>query len=170
MTLQEKKRLVKAANFSQENILKLYKRFCQLDSNNNGKLDLKEILNIPDMNENPLVNRLLDVFDTNSDGGISFSELLVGLAKLAENVDEIEKTKFAFDVYDVNKDGIISNGDLFASLQIMVGNNLSTVQIQQLVDRTILQVDKNGDGMISFDEFREFTLNMDIKSRFKFNL
>lgn len=136
MTLQEKKRLVKAANFSQENILKLYKRFCQLDSNNNGKLDLKEILNIPDMNENPLVNRLLDVFDTNSDGGISFSELLVGLgilnhylAKLAENVDEIEKTKFAFDVYDVNKDGIISNGDLFASLQIMVGNNLSTVQV-----------------------------------------
>ena len=28
-------------------------------------------------------------------------------------------------------------------------------QLQQLVDRTILQADKDGDGMISFEEFRE---------------
>lgn len=32
---------------------------------------------------------------------------------------------------------------------------LFVLQLQQLVDRTIVQADKDGDGMISFEEFRE---------------
>jgi len=33
---------------------------------------------------------------------------------------------------------------------MMVGNNLNDIQIQQLVDRTIIQADKDLDGMISY--------------------
>lgn len=36
---------------------------------------------------------------------------------------------------------------------MMVGNNLKEVQLQQIVDKTILQFDKDGDGKISFQEF-----------------
>ena len=38
---------------------------------------------------------------------------------------------------------------------MMVGMNLNDVQLQQLVDRTIIQADKDFDGLISFDEFVE---------------
>jgi len=38
-------------------------------------------------------------------------------------------------------------------LKMMVGNNLKDTQLQQIVDKTILFHDKDGDGKISFDEF-----------------
>jgi serine/threonine-protein phosphatase 2B regulatory subunit len=37
----------------------------------------------------------------------------------------------------------------------MVGNKLQDVQIQDLVDRTLLDVDRDKDGLISFHEFRK---------------
>lgn len=37
---------------------------------------------------------------------------------------------------------------------MMVGTNLTDVQLQQLVDRTIIKADKDFDGKISFDEFK----------------
>lgn len=40
-------------------------------------------------------------------------------------------------------------------LKMMVGKNLSNSQLQQIVDRTILYLDKDSDGRISFDEFRQ---------------
>ena len=41
---------------------------------------------------------------------------------------------------------------------MMVGNNLKEVQLQQIVDKTILQFDKDGDGKISFQEFCDVSL------------
>lgn len=59
----------------------------------------------------------------------------------------------AFNVYDIDGDGMISNGDLFRVLKMMVGNNLTDVQLQQIVDKTFLDADKDKDGKISFEEF-----------------
>lgn len=59
----------------------------------------------------------------------------------------------AFKIYDIDKDGFIGNGELFQVLKTMVGNNLTDKQLQQIVDKTILYADKDGDGKISFDEF-----------------
>ena len=61
--------------------------------------------------------------------------------------------KVAFKIYDINQDGFISNGELFTVLRMMVGNNLKEVQLQQIVDKTILQFDSDGDGKISYEEF-----------------
>ena len=36
---------------------------------------------------------------------------------------------------------------------MMVGTNLKDVQLQQIVDKTILIADTDGDGKISFEEF-----------------
>ena len=59
----------------------------------------------------------------------------------------------AFKVYDVDRDGYISNGELFLVLKMMVGNNLKEQQLQQIVDKTIMEADKDGDGKLSFEEF-----------------
>lgn len=37
----------------------------------------------------------------------------------------------------------------------MVGNNLNDIQLQQLVDRTIIKADEDFDGKISYDEFKK---------------
>lgn len=52
-------------------------------------------------------------------------------------------------------DGFISNGELFQVLQMMVGDNLTEVQLQQIVDKTILEADQDKDGKINFEEFKK---------------
>jgi serine/threonine-protein phosphatase 2B regulatory subunit len=61
----------------------------------------------------------------------------------------------AFKVYDMDRDGAISNGELFLVLKMMVGNNLKDQQLQQIVDKTIMEADKDGDGKLDFAEFQE---------------
>lgn len=53
----------------------------------------------------------------------------------------------------MDKDGYISNGELYQVLKMMVGNNLKDHQLQQIVDKTIIHADADGDGKISFEEF-----------------
>lgn len=167
---QEQLALVTAANFSERDIKKIYKRFRALDTNQNGELDPHELFEVPEISDNPLVKRVISIFDTNEDGKVSFVEFLVGLAKLASVMDEREKLRFAFDVYDVDKDGHISNGELFAVMKMMVGNNLNDHQLQQLVDRTILQADKDGDGMISFQEFEAMVSHIGIGDKLRIDV
>lgn len=65
---------------------------------------------------------------------------IVGLASLY-GTDEEHKLRFAFKIYDIDEDGFITNGELFTVLKMMVGNNLTDLQLQQLVDRTIIKAD-----------------------------
>ena len=59
-----------------------------------------------------------------------------------------------FRVYDIDDDGFISNAELFQILKMMTGATLSDPQLQQVVDKTLLDADKDGDGLISFEEFQ----------------
>ena len=65
----------------------------------------------------------------------------------------------AFKVYDMDRDGFISNGELFLVLKMMVGNNLKDGQLQQIVDKTIMEADQDGDGKLSFEEFAQMVAN-----------
>lgn len=49
----------------------------------------------------------------------------------------------------------------------MVGNNLTEKQLQEIVDKTILYSDKDGDGKISYEEFCDVSLifPVEIQSR-----
>lgn len=67
--------------------------------------------------------------------------------------------RFAFKVYDMDRDDYISNGELFLVLKMMVGNNLKDAQLQQIVDKTIMEADKDGDGKLSFEEFSAMVSN-----------
>ena len=51
------------------------------------------------------------------------------------------------------RDGFISNEELFTVLKMMTGDNLTDVQLQQIVNRTILYLDQNSDGKIGMQEF-----------------
>lgn len=52
-------------------------------------------------------------------------------------------------------DGFISNGELFQVLKMMVGDNLTDVQLQQIVDKTILEGNEDKSGKISYPEFKK---------------
>jgi len=74
-------------------------------------------------------------------------------AIMALNVVAVLCWTVAFKIYDIDRDGYISNGELFHVLKMMVGANLKDAQLQQIVDKTIINADTDGDGKISFEEF-----------------
>jgi serine/threonine-protein phosphatase 2B regulatory subunit len=134
----------------------------KLDKNNSGSIDKDEFLSIPGIASNPLASRVIDIFDEDGGGDVDFKEFLLGLSAFSAKGNPIEKLKFAFKVYDMDRDGFISNGELFLVLKMMVGSNLKDAQLQQIVDKTIIEADKDGDGKLSFDEFRVLVENTDI--------
>lgn len=76
----------------------------------------------------------------------------------------------------MDRDGFISNGELFTVLKMMVGNNLTDLQLQQLVDRTIIKADlvnindiQDYDGKISYPEFKEMVKHLEIGAKLKIN-
>merc|ERR1712187_928669 len=125
---------------------------------------------VAELSENPLVQRVISVFDKDGSGTVSFIEFLLGLAKLAAGTSEEQKLHFAFSIYDVNKDGFIANGDLFQVMKMMVGENLGDVQLQQLVDRQLVMADRDGDGKLSFSEFQVAVQNIGVAEQLSIDI
>lgn len=92
-------------------------------------------------------------------GTVDFEEFVGGLSAFSSRGGREEKLRFAFKVYDMDRDDYISNGELFLVLKMMVGNNLKDAQLQQIVDKTIMEADKDGDGKLSFEEFSAMVSN-----------
>lgn len=156
--------------FSKEELRILYKNFVDLDVDKSGLLEPHELMDVPELCENPIVQRVISVFDKNRDGKLSYFEFISGLSSLADFSCEEDKLKFAFRIYDTNDDGFLSNGDLFSTLKILCADNLTDIQIQQAVDRTIVMADQDLDGQISFDEFTEFVKGMRVNELFSMNI
>lgn len=106
--------------------------------------------------------RMIAIFDEDGGGDVDFQEFVSGLSAFSSKGNKEEKLRFAFKVYDIDRDGYISNGELFIVLKMMVGSNLKDVQLQQIVDKTIMEADKDQDGKISFEEFKEMVENTDV--------
>ncbi|KAI3353598.1 hypothetical protein L3Q82_020113 [Scortum barcoo] len=142
-----------------DEIKRLGKRFKKLDLDNSGSLSVEEFMSLPELQQNPLVQRVIDIFDTDGNGEVDFKEFIEGVSQFSVKGDKEQKLRFAFRIYDMDKDGYISNGELFQVLKMMVGNNLKDTQLQQIVDKTIINADKDGDGRISFEEFCAVSTN-----------
>ncbi|ODQ77341.1 hypothetical protein BABINDRAFT_54671 [Babjeviella inositovora NRRL Y-12698] len=146
--------LMEGTNFDREEIDRLRKRFMKLDKDNSGTIDSEEFVLIPGVSSNPLAPRLMEVFDEDGGGSVDFQEFIDGLSVFSVRGDIDQKLRFAFKIYDIDRDGFISNGELYLVLKMMVGTHLAKEQLQQLVDRTIMENDKDGDGKLSFEEFK----------------
>uniref|UniRef100_A0A0H2UHV6 EF-hand domain-containing protein n=1 Tax=Rattus norvegicus TaxID=10116 RepID=A0A0H2UHV6_RAT len=129
------------SHFDADEIKRLGKRFKKLDLDNSGSLSVEEFMSLPKLQQNPLVQLVIDIYST------------AGNREFSVKGDKEQKLRFAFRIYDMDKDGYISNGELFQVLKMMAGNNLKGTQLQQIVNKTIINADKDRDGRISFEEF-----------------
>ena len=105
---------------------------------------------------------MIAIFDEDGGGDVDFQEFVSGLSAFSSKGNKEEKLRFAFKVYDIDRDGYISNGELFIVLKMMVGSNLKDMQLQQIVDKTIMEADQDGDGRISFEEFTRMVESTDV--------
>lgn len=151
--------------FSRRELKRLHKRFKKLDADNSGTLTSDEFLAIPGLEQNPLVQRVISVFDTDGNDSVDFREFVSALSIFAGQANHKEKLLFAFKLYDVDGDDLISREDLYSVLKTMVGDNLDDTQLWQLVDRTMFQADKDKDGYLCVQEFCEMVKGSGIEDK-----
>lgn len=54
-----------------DEIRRLGKRFRKLDLDNSGALSIDEFMSLPELQQNPLVQRVIDIFDADGNGEVS---------------------------------------------------------------------------------------------------
>ena len=55
-----------------EELKRLGKRFRKLDIDNSGTLSVDEFMSLPELQQNPLVQRVIEIFDTDGNKEIDF--------------------------------------------------------------------------------------------------
>ncbi|KAJ5067195.1 calmodulin-7 [Anaeramoeba ignava] len=132
--------------------------FRLIDKNNDGVIDAKELRTVMrSLGQNPTESEIKDMInevDIDGNGVIDFPEFLSYLARQLYDQDTPEDDlKDAFEVFDQDGDGWIDANKLdnFAK---SLGENFGQEEIQQMIQAA----DKNNDGRITLDEFKDFIL------------
>lgn len=68
--------------FDKNELKVLYKNFVKLDQDHSGLIEPNEFFDVPELKDNPIVQRIISVFDKNNDGKLSFYEFVSGLSLL----------------------------------------------------------------------------------------
>lgn len=101
------------------------------------------------------VENMFNAVDTDKSGFIDYSEFVVAATNEAQLTTN-EKLQAAFKMFDKDGSGIISPDEIKEVLSFGGTNTMSKAQ----VDSIVKQVDENGDGEISFEEFVEMMKKM----------
>lgn len=96
--------------------------------------------------------QMIEKIDVNGDGCVDINEFGDLYKTIMDNRDNEEDMMEAFNVFDQNRDGFIAVEELRSVLE-----SLGLKQGRKSDDcrRMIMKVDVDGDGMVSFDEFKE---------------
>lgn len=136
---------------SKEQMDELQKAFKALDISKTGVLSREELMIgyrqlMGDAAEDE-VERIMQMADTDKSGSIDYSEWVVATINKNQLLSD-EKLKQAFDLFDRDGGGTISSSEIKEVLGI--GKNFD----ERIWDEIIQEVDIDGDGEISYVEFK----------------
>jgi len=178
--------LQEQTNFNNVEVGRLYDIFLSLSSGGKEPLSKEtfriglgklEACGLKNLDDSPFVDRLFHLLDTNNDGTVDLHEFVSGLSLLCKGTVE-EKLELSFKAYDLDGNGYIEKEELasmfksawmagFRALSAAHGNQeLSFEDLNEFSEEmanlfaanAFDTLDTNGDGQLSFEEFKEFAL------------
>lgn len=164
LTQDEIRELLKCTNFDKKELQKWYRDF--MKDCPSGELRQEEFQKIyqqffPFGDPSKFASFVFKVFDKNSDGSINFTEFITALSITSRGSLD-EKLEWAFSLYDLDKDGFITRNEMqeiVEAIYRMVGNIIDLPEDENTpvkrVDKIFKQMDKNEDGKLTMEEFRE---------------
>ncbi|GFQ00494.1 probable calcium-binding protein cml25 [Phtheirospermum japonicum] len=134
----------------EEELEQVFKKF---DVNGDGKISGSELGSIMgslghSATEEELNNMIREV-DSDGDGFINLNEFIELNTKDIDYDEVLEDLKDAFQVFDIDKNGSISAEELQDVLQSL-GEECTLAECRKMISG----VDSDGNGTISFDEFK----------------
>ena len=136
---------------------KLLEVFQSFDTNKDGVLSKKEILNgykkiMPFEDATKEVEKIMNTVDIDGNGTIDYNEFVLATINKTKLLDK-EKLEQTFKLFDKDGNGFISKEEIEEVL------GTSVIDSKEL-DKMIKEVDKNGDGQISLVEFKEMMVKL----------
>ncbi|GMN63569.1 hypothetical protein TIFTF001_032670 [Ficus carica] len=147
-----------ADEISQQEIVSLYQRFCQLDRNVGGFITAEEFLSVPEFAVNPLSQRLLRMLDT-----LNFKEFVAFLSAFSPRASLQQKIEFIFKVYDSDCNGKVTFSDMMAILRDLTGQFISEKQREQVLAHVLEESGYTKDAALSMSDFMKILDNSDLK-------
>ena len=149
--------------FNDEELSKWYKGF--MKDCPRGKMTKNEFESIyknffKDGDASKFASHVFRTFDKDGDQTIDFYEFMCGLSITCHGSRE-DKLRWAFNMYDINKSGTITEDELYEIIKSIYSMMADDTKInedeedlpERLSERLFLQMDEDGDGEITIDEF-----------------
>ncbi|KAM6579756.1 uncharacterized protein LOC115694855 isoform X1 [Cannabis sativa] len=143
---------------SQQEIVSLYQRFCQLDRNGGGFVSADELLSIPEVAVNPLSQRLMGILN-----GLNFKEFVAFLSAFSPRATQQQKIEFIFRVYDSDCNGKVTFSDILDILRDLTGQFISEQQREQVLTRVLEESGYAKDSTLGISDFTKVLGNTGIK-------
>ncbi|GBG26460.1 Calmodulin-1 [Hondaea fermentalgiana] len=139
-------------NLKPESIKKAFKRFQAIDKDQSGLIDYTEFCEVMQIDPSPQAEKIFQTFDREKVGQLDIREFMIAIANFTGASKE-EKLKFSFLIFDEDGNGVITKQEL---VKILKANHLATTEkeVSRKADTIMAQADKDGDGVISFDEYQ----------------
>ncbi|CAK0844626.1 unnamed protein product [Prorocentrum cordatum] len=143
-----------AGQLSEGQIRALRDTFTAMDENNDGLLSVAELqeglrrAGLGDVQDMP---QIMEAIDADADGQIAYTEFLAATLQRKMYLQE-DVCWTAFGVFDIDGDGRISPEEL---RQVLRSGSVDEMLAAQDGDAIVEAVDRNGDGLIDFEEFME---------------
>ncbi|XP_028776794.1 calcineurin subunit B isoform X2 [Neltuma alba] len=144
--------------FTQQEIVSLYERFCQLDRNSSGFITADEFLSLPEFAVNPLSQRLLRLLD-----GLNFKEFVAFLSAFSPRATLQHKIEFIFKVYDTDCNGKVSFNDMLDVLRDLTGQFISEHQREQVLAQVLEEAGYKKDSLLVLADFMKILGNLGLK-------
>ncbi|KAK8953382.1 Calcineurin B-like protein 1 [Platanthera guangdongensis] len=143
---------------SQQEIVSLYHRFCQLDRNRNGFISSDEFLSVPEFAVNPLSQRLLRMLD-----GLNFKEFVAFLSAFSSRTTLQQKIEFMFKVYDLECNGKVNFKDLMSVLRDLTGSFMTEQQREKVLAHVLEEAGYSKDTSLMLPDFMKILGSSDME-------
>ncbi|GAB4852026.1 hypothetical protein Ancab_016219 [Ancistrocladus abbreviatus] len=144
--------------FSQQEILSLYERFCQLDRNAKGFISADEFLSVPEFALNPLSQRLLKMVD-----GLNFKGFVAFLSAFSAKSSMKHKIEFIFKVYDSDGNGKVTFNDILEVLRDLTGSFMSDKQREEVLIQVLQEAGYTRESNLLLDDFIKILEHSDLR-------
>jgi len=163
---EEGKRLSELTHFTQEEIHRWFVRFDLLDKDRTGSVGAPYLLAIPDFKGNKFLPLIFRAMDEENVGKLTFERFVRALSAVSSRAPVEERKRFVFKVYDLDRDGQLSATELMSVFHILTSNSIHEGTLKSMCENTIASLDSDGDGLITYDEFKVLIGEADMDDKF----
>ncbi|XP_022991501.1 calcineurin subunit B-like isoform X2 [Cucurbita maxima] len=132
---------------SQQEIVSLFQKFCQLDRNSKGFISADEFLSVPEFAMNPLSQRLLKMVD-----GLNFKDFVAFLSAFSAKASLHHKIEFIFKLYDVDCNRKVSFNHIIEVLGDLSSSFISDEEREQVLCQLLQEAGYTRNSLLTLDD------------------